>query len=147
MFDAALAHFGFMPTAKKVTTYNNVKWAISGHDLDRVYTRDGVAYGCEIKNKLDYIDAEELTAKIEMCRHLGLKPLFIMRGSPKSYNHDINLAGGFALIYRYQLYPHGQGDGGPRLAALFSKGYPAAHVNYFRIHVSIVQRTGTLPRP
>ena len=66
----------------------------------------------EIKNKLDYIDAEELTAKIEMCRHLGLKPLFIMRGSPQAYNHDINLAGGFALIYRYQLYPHGQGDGG-----------------------------------
>jgi hypothetical protein len=60
MFDAALAHSGFLPTGRKVSTYNGIRWPHSGHDLDRVYIRDGIAYGTEIKNKLDYIDSEEL---------------------------------------------------------------------------------------
>jgi hypothetical protein len=110
MFDAAMPHFGFMPDGKKVTEYNRKKWPFSGHDLDRVYVRDGVPYGCEIKNKLDYIDQNELKVKLNMCKFLGLRPLFIMRASPSSYNYEIIQAGGYALVFRFQLYPHGQGD-------------------------------------
>jgi hypothetical protein len=83
------------------------KWQKTGHDLDRVFERDGIAYGAEIKNKLTYIDKDELEIKIEMCGYLKLRPLFIMRMAPKNYIHLINEAGGFALIFKYQLYPFG----------------------------------------
>jgi hypothetical protein len=70
--------------------------------------RDGVAYGVEIKNTLKYIPSDEFAVKLEMCRFLGLRPLFIMRFAPKSYNYQIIGAGGFSLIFKYQLYPFGQ---------------------------------------
>jgi hypothetical protein len=68
-----------------------------------------VAYGCEIKNTLGYIDKEELEVKLEMCAYFGIKPLFIMRYSPKSYNKMIYENGGFALIFETQIYELSQG--------------------------------------
>jgi hypothetical protein len=43
MFDAALPTAGFLPTARKVRAYNSRQWTKTGHDLDRVFERDGVA--------------------------------------------------------------------------------------------------------
>jgi len=43
-----------------------------------------------------------------MCDYLGVRPLFIMRGSPKSYNYEIWKRGGYAMIYEAQIYPFGQ---------------------------------------
>ena len=45
-----------------------------------------------------------------MCDCLGVKPLFIMRGSPQSYNYEIWRRGGYAMIYEAQIYPFGQTD-------------------------------------
>ena len=104
LFCNALAMRGFMPKAKKVREYNDKKWEKTGHDLDFVFCKDGVAYGCEIKNTLGYIDKEELAIKLEMCSFFGIKPLFIMRYSPKTYNKMINEKGGFALIFEAQIY-------------------------------------------
>ena len=104
LFCNALAMRGFMPKAKKVKAYNNKKWKKTGHDLDFVFMRDGVSYGCEIKNTLGYIDKEELEVKLEMCAYFGIKPLFIMRYSPKTYNKLIYDNGGFALIFETQIY-------------------------------------------
>jgi len=86
LFCKALAMRGFMPVAWKVKEYNGKKWEKTGHDLDFVFKRDNIAYGCEIKNTLGYIDKEELQIKLEMCSFWGIKPLFIMRYSPKTYN-------------------------------------------------------------
>jgi hypothetical protein len=81
-----------------------VKWEKSGHDLDFVFEKNGVAYGCEIKNTLGYIDKDELEIKLEMCEHLKVRPLFIMRWSPKTYNKMIIDKGGFAMIFGSQIY-------------------------------------------
>lgn len=108
MFDAALASVGFMPTARKVRTYAGKAWAATEHDLDRVFERDGVAYGAEIKNTLKYISRNELTVKLRMCKHLGLRPLFIVRMAPKSYINEVRLEDGFTLVFKFQLYPFGQ---------------------------------------
>lgn len=43
-----------------------------------------------------------------MCGELGLRPLFIMRAAPKSYMKNIIDAGGYGLIFGWQLYPFGQ---------------------------------------
>ncbi len=48
MFDAALPRFGFMPIGAKVRSHGDKVWVETGHDLDRVFARDGIAYGTEI---------------------------------------------------------------------------------------------------
>src|ERR1700683_84692 len=108
MFDAALPTVGFLPTARKVKTHGGKEWKETRHDLDRVFSRDGIAYGAEIKNTLKYIPRNELTIKIKMCQHLGLRPLFIVRAAAKSYINEVRLLGGFTLVFKYQLYPFGQ---------------------------------------
>jgi hypothetical protein len=107
MFDAALPTVGFMPKGRNVNSYNGNTWTETRHDLDRIFERDGISYGTEIKNTLGYIEKRELDTKIRMCGKLGLRPLFIMRMAPKSYVNLIRQAGGFTLIFKYQLYPFG----------------------------------------
>ncbi|MGA9305702.1 MAG: hypothetical protein WBW31_09915 [Candidatus Sulfotelmatobacter sp.] len=108
MVDAALPSVGFLPTARKVRSYGGKDWKATEHDLDRIYERDGIAYGAEIKNTLKYIPRNELTVKLKMCRHLGLRPLFIVRMAAKSYIEEVRLEGGFTLVFKFQLYPFGQ---------------------------------------
>jgi hypothetical protein len=107
MFDAALPQAGFMPRARNLNAYNGITWAKTGHDLDRVFERDGISYGTEIKNTLDYIERDELEIKLEMCETLQLKPLFILRFAPTNYIELVRLSGGFTLIFEWQLYPFG----------------------------------------
>jgi hypothetical protein len=108
MFDAALPTVGFLPTARNVKSYRGKEWQETEHDLDRVFERDGVAYGAEIKNTLKYIPRDELRVKTRMCRYLGLRPLFIVRMAAKSYINEVRLEGGFTLVFKFQLYPFGQ---------------------------------------
>jgi hypothetical protein len=108
MFDAALASAGFIPKDRKVRRYEGRIWTESGHDLDRIYLRDDVAYGAEIKNTLGYIGRDELLVKLKMCKHLGVRPLFIVRMAPKNYINEVQKEGGFTLVFKYQLYPFGQ---------------------------------------
>jgi hypothetical protein len=106
LFDAALPKAGFLPIGENVNEYRGKKWTRSGHNLDRIFERDGVGYGAEIKNRLRYIDSSTLKVKLEMCEVLGLKPLFIARMMPKIYNYEvIHNRGGYALLFKYQLYP------------------------------------------
>jgi hypothetical protein len=104
LFCKAFALRSFMPVGIKVKQYNGKTWTKTGHDLDFVFKRDGVEYGCEIKNTLGYIEKDELEIKLEMCEYLKFRPLFIMRYSPKSYNRMIYEKGGFALIFETQIY-------------------------------------------
>lgn len=110
MFDAALPTGGFIPAGRNVRSYQGRMWTETAHDLDRVFVKDGVAYGAEIKNTLAYIDRFELETKLRMCDALALRPLFIMRMAPKSYIDMVARAGGFSLIFEWQLYPHGHAE-------------------------------------
>lgn len=112
LFCNALALRGFMPIGVKVKEYKGKVWTETGHDLDFIFSRDGVDYGCEIKNTLGYIDGEELAIKLKMCSFFGVKPLFIMRYSPKTYNWAIYHEGGYAMIYETQIYDVSQLTGG-----------------------------------
>ena len=122
-FDAALAGVGFTWKGRDVREWNGVIWP-TGRELDRVYARDAVEYGAEIKNTLGYIPKGELDEKIRMCRAFGLRPLVIARSLPKHYVNILYEAGGYGLIFGQQLYPYGQ----ERLAARVTSelGYPTA---------------------
>jgi hypothetical protein len=105
LIDAGLPRFGFMPIAEEVREWQGKKWDQSGHDLDRVFMRDGVYYGAQIKNRLSYIDRNEFRSKLAMCLVLGLKPLFIARMMPKTYINEVRRSGGYSMIMKFQFYP------------------------------------------
>jgi hypothetical protein len=110
LFVKALSMHGFRPLDSKVREYGGKLIIIfkTGHDLDFIFKKDEIAYGCEIKNKLGYIEKEELEIKLEMCNFFGVKPLFVMRYSPKIYNKMIIEQGGFALLFETQTYDSSQ---------------------------------------
>jgi hypothetical protein len=105
LIDAGLPRFGFMPVADTVREWQGIKWDQSGHDLDRIFVRDGVHYGVEIKNRLGYIDRNEFQTKLAMCRVLGLTPLFVARMMPRTYINEVRKLGGYSMIMKYQFYP------------------------------------------
>lgn len=106
-FDAGFAGIGFKREAMNVREWGGRVWTKSGHNLDRVYSRDGVAYGAEIKNTLRYIDAGEFYRKLAMCEELALHPLFIVRMMPGDYIFKVFERGGFVIVFKYQMYPYG----------------------------------------
>ncbi len=110
LFFNGLTNRGFLSRGQNINEYGGNKWTRTGHDLDFILERDGIRYGAEVKNKFSYIDEDELTIKLEMCAFFGIRPLFIMRGSPKWYNYKIWRAGGYAMIFEAQIYPFGHGD-------------------------------------
>jgi len=95
----------FVMHGKETRRYRGEIWNETEHDLDFVFEKDGVGYGVEVKNKLAYMDKEELDIKMRMCKTLGLKPLFAVRMLPKCWIKEIWEQGGFALILKHQLYP------------------------------------------
>jgi hypothetical protein len=107
MFDAALGRSGFRAEAKNANTWGDKTWIETNHNLDRIVTRDNIAYGVEIKNTQNYISRQELLIKIRLCQNLNVKPLFIMRFAPKSYMFEIYQSGGFGLLFEEQIYPWG----------------------------------------
>jgi hypothetical protein len=99
------ARLQFVMNGRNVRKFSGKEWKKSDHELDFIFERDGLAYGVEVKNKLGYMDYEELKTKVGLCKHLGIRPIFVVRMIPKSWVYEVSLAGGFALILKYQLYP------------------------------------------
>src|SRR5262249_21376641 len=116
-FAAARARFGVI--GPNVNSYQGNVWQETEHDLDWIFERDGVAWGVEIKNTWAYIEREEMETKIEMCRHLGLRALFIMRWAPKHYIEIIRTGKGFVLLYEDQYFPPAHREAVDRLKTLF----------------------------
>ena len=108
LFFNALTNKGFLSHGQEVNEYGGKKWTETEHDLDFIIEKDNITYGCEVKNRWDYIKRDELTIKLKTCEFLGKKPLFIMRNSPNSYNWEIIQNGGYAMIFETQIYPFGQ---------------------------------------
>jgi hypothetical protein len=110
MYLGALAERGFVCVGRNTNSYRERQWTASNEDLDYIVEREGLGYGVEVKNTLDYIEREVMWAKMRICEHLGLAPVFIVRASPKSYTYEIYQAGGFVVIFQRQMYPFGCRD-------------------------------------
>jgi hypothetical protein len=106
--DAGLGAAGFVRRATNAREWNGVEWNETDHNLDRIYVKDDIAYGCEIKNTLKYFPLVEREIKARMCARLGLRPLWIVRWLPKSHIFETIEAGGYAILFEHQLYPVGQ---------------------------------------
>lgn len=95
----------FVMRGRNTNRFESKSWTDTNHDLDFIFERDGVRYGIEVKNTLGYMEHEELLTKVNLCEHLGIKPVFVARMLPKSWIEEVRGAGGFSLILKYQLYP------------------------------------------
>lgn len=107
----------FVMRGRETNEFGDRTWTETGHDLDFIFERDGLAYGVEVKNTLTYMDQREMRTKIRMAAHLGVTPVFVARMLPKTWITEINRAGGFALIIKYQLYPWAHRDLAKRVRA------------------------------
>jgi hypothetical protein len=98
------AEIEFVQKGRDVKGFEGKEWTKTGHNLDFLFARDGVTYGIEVKNALGYIEKKELDIKIELCMHLGVRPVFVVRMMPKTWIQEVVQADGFVLIMGYQLY-------------------------------------------
>jgi len=105
LFLNALLKRNFKFQGENINKYKGKKWTETKHDLDFIIEKDDITYGCEVKNKFEYIDRDELDIKVGICKKIGIKPLIVMRESPESYNWErIIQKGGYAMIYEYKIF-------------------------------------------
>jgi len=88
--------------------YKNRKWKKSKANLDFIAEHpDGRVFGVQAKNELKPIEKEELEEQLEICSHLKIKPIFVVRYMPFSFTHLIKQQQGFLLVIGNQLWPLG----------------------------------------
>lgn len=75
----------FVMRGRSINEFGGKKWEKTNHNLDFVFERDGRAYGVEVKNMLGYMDQDEFRLKIDICRELGVAPVFAVRMLPKTW--------------------------------------------------------------
>lgn len=88
--------------------FQGKKWTKTRENLDFIIGKDYIAYGVEVKNTLPYMERDEFSNKIEMCKHLGLVPLWILRNAPEVQFNTMKANSGFILAFKSQIYPYGQ---------------------------------------
>lgn len=89
--------------------YGDRQWGETNHNLDFVARKRGkdFAIGVEVKNTLGCMKPEEIDIKIDICRHLGIVPVFAVRWI-KPYIDCIRRQGGFSWVFKVQMFPLGQ---------------------------------------
>ena len=100
---------GFKVVGENTNEYRGLRWERTKHDLDFIVEKDSIAYGVEVKNTLSYMEEDEFEAKLNMCRSLGLVPLWILRNAPSTQFERMKPYNGFILKFKAQIYPPGQG--------------------------------------
>lgn len=92
---------------KHTNRYGGKEWSKTYHDLDIIARRGRLAIGIEIKNRLNVMPPEDIDIKIDICRHLGVVPVFAVRWI-KPYINCISKQGGFSWVFKTQILPFGQ---------------------------------------
>ena len=90
-------------------SFNNKRWTKSNHNLDFIAEHESgnLNIGVEVKNTLGLIERKELDIKLEMCKHLGIRPVFAVRWI-KPYTQIIAKHNdGFSWVFKTQIYPLG----------------------------------------
>jgi len=93
---------------RNARNYQGKTWTESDHDLDFIMEKEGIGYGIEVKNTLDYMPPTEFATKLKMCRYLGLRPLFIVRIRDKLQWDQTKKAGGLIYMFKTKVFPPGQ---------------------------------------
>jgi hypothetical protein len=102
---------GFEIVGENTQEYKGRAWAETSHNLDFIaeHKSGRLTLGVEVKNTLSVMPRNEIDVKIRMCHFLGIKPVFAVRWV-KSHVKEINSRGGFAWMFKTQIYPPGYED-------------------------------------
>lgn len=87
--------------------YQGIVWTKTGHDLDFIIEKDGIAYGVEVKNKFPYVDDDLYDTKLDICMHLRLKPLFFFRMASYLQIKKAKKQGGRVIVFKSKIFPPG----------------------------------------
>lgn len=107
LFRMTLETKGFHTLSKNTNEYEDLKWEKTDHNLDFIIEKNGIVYGVEIKNTLDYMERDEFNIKLEMCEFFDIIPLWILRNAPGLQFMAMKLRGGFIMLFGTQFYPPG----------------------------------------
>jgi len=142
---------GFKIVGENTNEYRELRWDRTKHDLDFIVEKNSIAYGVEVKNTLSYMEENEFEAKLEMCKFLGLTPLWILRNAPAVQFEKMKPYNGFILKFKAQIYPPGQAPlvrdmwEKMRLPASIWKEVPEKLVNLFlRQHNRRISKNSTI---
>ena len=69
--------------------------------------REGIGFGIEVKNTWEYFPPDELDVKLQMCKFLGIKPLFIVRNRHAGQWQDVKEQEGMLYAFKSKLFPPG----------------------------------------
>jgi len=88
--------------------YLKKKWTKTDHNLDIIarHREEDFVIGVEVKNTLSIMEPKEIDIKIDICKHLGIIPIFAVRWIIP-YLDCIRRQGGFAWNFKTQIYPLG----------------------------------------
>jgi hypothetical protein len=92
---------------KHTASYRGKTWTQSGSNLDLIMEKDGVGYVIEVKNTFDYIPDDELKDKLELCKYLGIVPLFIVRNRHANQWALTKSYGGLLYVFKSKIFPPG----------------------------------------
>ena len=94
---------------KQVRSYRGREWSRSRHTLDIIaeHKDKELAIGVEIKNMLTQTPKSEIVTKLEMCKVLGIYPVFASRWQ-EIHRNIIESEGGLLWQFEEQIYPFGQ---------------------------------------
>ena len=103
-----LSQLGLTLVGRNTNSYLNNRWTRTGHNLDFIFEREGVGFGVEVKNTFEYINDYELQTKLEMCRTLGICPLFVVRFRKSTQWQLTQSYGGLLYIFKTKIFPPAQ---------------------------------------
>ncbi|MCE2507176.1 MAG: hypothetical protein J4F36_12080 [Nitrosopumilaceae archaeon] len=94
---------------KQVNSYKGREWSRSKHTLDIIaeHQTKQIVVGVEIKNMLTQTPKSEVVTKLEMCKVLGIYPIFASRWQ-EIHRQIIENEGGLLWQFKEQIYPFGQ---------------------------------------
>lgn len=84
------------------------KWRKTNENLDFIFEKDSIAYGVEVKNTLAYMEPDEFLSKLDICKFLGVTPLWILRNAPEIQFRTMKARNGRISPFKAQIYPYGQ---------------------------------------
>jgi len=107
LFEHVFENNRFKIISRKSRTYRGKRWKKSKKNLDFIIEKDGCAYGVEVKNTFDYMPQDEFEEKLDMCKYLGILPLFPVRFASPQQHEMMEEAGGLALVFKTRIFPPG----------------------------------------
>lgn len=96
------------------------KEATVNNTIDFIVEKDGVRFGVEVKNDLEY--PKDLDKKFQVAVELGVIPVFVVRRITPTTYKNIRKYGGLVKIYETAIYPAAYADTVKRCAETL--GYP-----------------------